>query len=505
MTDETQQPPDENKLIAERREKLKALRAGGVAFPNDFVPGAFAGDLQAEFADKERWGAEALEALGRRVRVAGRMLAKRQMGKASFAQLQDVTDRIQLFLQQAALGEAAYDAFKGYDIGDIVGAEGVLTRTKTGELSVKVDALRLLTKALRPLPDKWHGLADVEQRYRQRYVDLVVTEDARRVFKLRSRVIGFIRQWLEAAPRRFMEVETPMMHVIPGGATARPFVTHHNALDIDLYLRVAPELYLKRLVVGGFDRVYEINRNFRNEGVSTRHNPEFTMLELYQAYATYNEIMDITEGMIRETAQAALGRTALTWEGRDIDVGVPFKRWPMEQAVREMNPEIGEHELRDREALARHCARLGIHVKPGYGWGKLLTELFEATVEASLIQPTFITQYPTEVSPLARANDADPGITDRFELFVGAKEIANGFSELNDPEEQAARFLAQVAAKDSGDDEAMHFDHDYIRALEYGLPPTGGLGVGIDRLVMLLADVPSIRDVLLFPYMRPEA
>ncbi|TDR37397.1 lysyl-tRNA synthetase class II [Tahibacter aquaticus] len=496
---------DENKLIAERREKLKALRAAGIAYPNDFVPDAFAGDLQGEFADKEQWTAEALEALQRRVRVAGRLLAKRQMGKASFAQIQDMSARLQLFLQQGALGEETYAAFKGWDVGDILAAEGLLTRTKTGELSVKVDKLRLLTKSLRPLPDKWHGLADVEQRYRQRYVDLIVTEEARRVFKLRSAVIGHIRSWLEAPPRRFMEVETPMMHVIPGGATARPFVTHHNALDLQLYLRVAPELYLKRLVVGGFERVYEINRNFRNEGVSTRHNPEFTMLELYQAYATYTEVMDLTEAMIRDTAQATLGRTALTWEGRDIDVGPAFRRWPMEQAVRELNPEIQPHELRDRDALAAHCVRLGIHVKPSYGWGKLLLELFEATVEAGLVQPTFITQYPTEVSPLARENDGDPGITDRFELFVAGKEIANGFSELNDPEDQAARFQAQVAAKDSGDDEAMHFDADYIRALEYGLPPTGGLGVGIDRLVMLLADAASIRDVLLFPYMRPEA
>lgn len=494
-------PPDENKLIAERREKLTRLREQGIAFPNDFHPDAFAGDLARETDGIE---AEALAAQARCVKVAGRMLGKRVMGKASFARLQDMTGSIQLFLQKDALGDT-YDAFKGWDVGDIIAAEGTLMRTKTGELSVKVDALRLLTKSLRPLPDKWHGLADVEQRYRQRYVDLIVTPEARDTFQKRSRIIGFIRQWMEAAPRRFMEVETPMMHVIPGGATARPFVTHHNALDIDLYLRVAPELYLKRLVVGGFDRVYEINRNFRNEGVSTRHNPEFTMLESYQAYATFNEVMDLVEAMVRDTAKAVIGTTDLVWEGAAIDVGKPFRRWSLADAVREHNPEIGEHELQDADALRVHCARLKVPVKDGYGWGKLLLEIFEKTVEHTLIQPTFITRYPTEVSPLARANDHHPGITDRFELFVNGKELANGFSELNDPEDQAARFRAQVEALAGGDDEAMHFDADYIRALEVGLPPTGGLGIGIDRLVMLLTDAASIRDVLLFPYMRPEA
>ncbi|WP_250626967.1 lysine--tRNA ligase [Pinirhizobacter soli] len=497
-------PVDENRLIAERREKLGALRKAGVAFPNDFRVDSFAGDLQAEYADAEKWTAEAIEAQPRRVAVAGRIVLRRIQGKVSFVQLQDGTGRIQLFIHQGTLGEP-YEAFKGWDVGDIVGAEGVLMRTKTGELSVKVDALRLLTKSLRPLPDKFHGLADVEQRYRQRYVDLIVTEESRRAFALRSKTIGFIRTWLEASPRRFMEVETPMMHIIPGGAAARPFITHHNALDIDLYLRVAPELYLKRLVVGGFDRVYEINRNFRNEGVSTRHNPEFTMLELYQAYATYHDIMDITEGMIREAARNVLGTTELQWDGAAIDVGPAFRRWRMEDAVLELNPEIKPSELRDRAAMAAHAQRLGVNVKPGYGWGKLLLEIFEKTVEHTLVQPTFITDHPVEVSPLARESDSDPGITDRFELFVNGKELANGFSELNDPEDQAARFQAQVDAKDAGDDEAMHFDADYIRALEVGLPPTGGLGVGIDRLVMLLANASSIRDVLLFPYMRPEA
>jgi len=505
MTDQQTPPPaDENFLIAERRAKLAALRAQGVAFPNDFRPTDGAAQLQAAYADAQRWTGEALEQDARVVRLAGRMLAKRVMGKASFALLQDGSGSVQLFLQKDALGDA-YDAFKTWDVGDIVGAEGTLMRTRTGELSVRVTTLRLLTKSLRPLPDKWHGLEDVETRYRQRYVDLIINEESRRVFRLRSAVIRFIRNWLEAEPRCFLEVETPMMQLIPGGATARPFVTHHNALDIDLYLRVAPELYLKRLTVGGFERVYEINRNFRNEGVSTRHNPEFTMLELYQAYATYLEVMDLTEAMIREAAQATLGTTALQWEGQAIDVGPAFRRWRLDEAVREHNPEITAGDVRDREALAGHCARLGIAVKPDYGWGKLLLEIFEKTVEHTLLQPTFITHYPVEVSPLSRAADADPGITDRFELFIGGKEMANGFSELNDAEEQAARFRAQVDAKDAGDVEAMHFDADYVRALEYGMPPTGGLGVGIDRLVMFLADVPSIRDVLLFPYMRPES
>jgi len=499
FTDASSTSTPEHTLIAERRAKLAHWRQHGLAWPNDFQRTDFAGELQTEYADSDHWSNENLQTTQRTVKLAGRMLAKRLMGKAAFTQIQDSTGKIQLFLQSIVL-DSVFQEFKTWDIGDIIGAVGRLMRTKTGELSVRVTHLRLLSKSLRPLPDKWHGLSDVEQRYRQRYVDLIVNPSVREVFIKRSNIIRHLRTQLDH--RGFLEVETPMMHTIVGGATARPFITHHNALDLDLYLRVAPELYLKRLVVGGLEQVYEINRNFRNEGVSTRHNPEFTMLELYQAYTDYHEIMTLTENLIRETASHVLNTTQVEWEGAHIDLSPPFKRYTMSQAVLDYNPKIKHL---NRDTLAKHCQQLAIAVKPEWDWGNLLLAIFEATVEPHLIQPTFITEYPLEVSPLARVKDNEPGFTDRFELFIGGKELANGFSELNDPEDQARRFHAQVAAKESGDDEAMHFDSDYIRALEYGLPPTGGMGLGIDRLVMLLTGSSSIRDVLLFPYMRPQA
>lgn len=491
---------DDNKLIAERRTKLTDLRRGpSVAFPNDFRRDALAADLQAGFADLET---AALEAQAVRVRVAGRMMLRRIMGKASFAQVQDSSGQIQLFLQRDALGET-YDAFKGWDIGDIVGAEGLLFRTKTGELSIRVESLTLLVKSLRPLPDKWHGLADTEARYRQRYVDLIINPESREVFRKRTRLVGFLRDMLDALG--FMEVETPMMQPIPGGATARPFVTHHNALDLQMYLRIAPELYLKRLVVGGFERVYEINRNFRNEGLSTRHNPEFTMLELYQAYADHEDLMNLVEQMMRGAAEAVLGRLSFESQGEHYDLGAPFRRITVEQSILERNGDLDRGRLRDVDYLRAACDARGIPWKAGDGAGKLQIEIFEKTVEHGLMAPTFVHAYPAEVSPLSRANDRDPFVTDRFEFFVGGRELANGFSELNDPEEQAARFRAQVERKEAGDEEAMFYDADYIRALEYGMPPTAGLGVGIDRLTMWLTDTASIRDVLLFPQLRPEA
>ncbi len=495
---------DDNHIIAERRAKLARLREAGVAFPNDFSPTELAAVLQSEYADKERWDSAALDALDRSVMIAGRLMAKRVMGKAAFATLKDRSGQtIQVFLQQATLGDT-YEAFKGYDIGDIVGAGGPLMRTKTGELSVRAATLRLLTKSLRPLPDKWHGLADTEVRYRQRYVDLIVNDEVRQTFVMRSHIVRFIRQFLERPEYGFLEVETPMMHHIPGGATARPFVTHHNALDLQLYLRVAPELHLKRLVVGGLERVYEINRNFRNEGVSTRHNPEFTMLEFYWAYATFVDLMDLTERLLRELVSEVCGSERIDYQGQSIDFGVPFARLSMTDAVCQQNPQIARADCRNADALRMHCQQLKIHVKADWGWGRLLQEIFEATVESTLTQPTFITHYPAETSPLSRRNDVDNEVTDRFELFIVSRELANGFSELNDPEDQAERFIAQVQAKDSGDAEAMHYDADYIRALEYGMPPTAGEGIGIDRLAMLLTNTASIRDVLFFPYLRPE-
>jgi lysyl-tRNA synthetase, class II len=498
MTDPTPTAPDENKLIAERRAKLAALRAAGNPFPNAFRRDALAADLAAAFGARP---AEWFDSHPTRARVAGRMLAKRDMGKSSFVSLQDSSGQIQLFLQASALADA-YAAFKGWDVGDIVGAEGQLMRTRTGERSVRAGALSLLVKSLRPLPDKWHGLTDTEARYRQRYVDLIVNPASRAVFELRTRLVAFLRQFLDASG--FMEVETPMMQPIPGGAVARPFVTHHNALDIDVYLRIAPELYLKRLVVGGFERVYEINRNFRNEGLSTRHNPEFTMLELYQAYADYRDIMDLVERMIKGLADSVVGSRAVNYQGAAIDLAAPFRRVTIEELLIEHNPGVDPMSLRDAGYLRRLLDERGIAHAKGDGSGKLQMDLFDKTVEHRLVQPTFVYGYPTEVSPLSRCNDADPFITDRFEFFVAGRELANGFSELNDAEEQAARFRQQVARKDAGDEEAMYFDADYVRALEYGLPPTGGLGVGIDRLTMLLADAPSIRDVLLFPQMKPE-
>src|SRR3984885_1070174 len=489
---------DENSLIGERRAKLAKLRAAGVAFPNDFRRDALAGDLHAGFGERDDdW----LVANPTAVKVGGRMMFKRVMGKASFAKLADRTGQIQLFLQAENLG-AAYEEFKSADVGDILGAEGVLFRTKTGELSVRVTALRTLVKSLRPLPDKWHGIADVDTRYRQRYLDLIMTETSRNIFRIRTRIVRYLRDFLDALD--FLEVETPMMQPIPGGATARPFRTHHNALGLDMYLRIAPELYLKRLIVGGFERVYEINRNFRNEGLSTRHNPEFTMLELYLAYGDYRDLMDWVEKALRGLADAIHGSKQIVYQGRNYDLAVPFRRLTVEQAIIANNPGIDPLSLRDVTYLRTVCEKLGLPINQHDGPGKLQMDIFDETAEHTLLDPTFVHAYPAEVSPLSRANDADPFLTDRFEFFLSGRELANGFSELNDPEDQAARFKAQVARKDSGDEEAMFYDGDYVRALEYGMPPTAGLGVGIDRLVMFLTDSPSIRDVILFPHMRPE-
>ncbi len=497
MTDEKAEV-EVNHLVAERRAKLARLRERGNAFPNDFRRDSTSEELHVGYdAHPPEW----FEANPTVVTIAGRMMFKRVMGKASFAKLKDRTGLMQVFLQRDALGET-YEEFKGWDVGDVVGAEGTLFKTRTGELSVRVERLRLLVKSLRPLPDKWHGLSDVEQRYRQRYVDLIVNDDAREVFVARNRIVQFLRSFLEALD--FMEVETPMMQVIPGGAVARPFVTHHNALDVDMYLRIAPELYLKRLVVGGFERVYELNRNFRNEGLSTQHNPEFTMLELYQAYADYHDLMDMVERIFQGLADTIVGSRQVEYQGETLEFGTAFRRVTIEELVVEHVPGFDHTRIRDLAYLREVCGRLGIAVNAADGPGKLQVEIFDKTGEHQLRQPTFVYAYPAEVSPLARRNDADAFITDRFEFFVGGRELANGFSELNDPDDQAARFREQVARKSSGDEEAMFYDADYVRALEYGLPPTAGLGIGVDRMVMLFTNQPSIRDVLLFPHMRPE-
>ena len=498
-TEQTSPPADENQIIAERRVKLRAIREKGIAFPNDFERKHLAGDLHGTFDAKTH---DELEAAQVQVAVAGRMMLKRVMGKASFATLQDMSGHIQLFISNDHTGEAEHAEFKHFDLGDILGAVGVLFKTKTGELSVRVSQVRLLTKALRPLPEKFHGLSDQEQKYRQRYLDLITNEETRKVFMTRTRIVQAIRDFF--VRDGYMEVETPMMHPIPGGASAKPFETHHNALDMNMYLRIAPELYLKRLVVGGFEKVFEINRNFRNEGLSTRHNPEFTMIEFYEAYRDYRYLMDFTERLFAEVAQKVLGTTVISYQGNALDLGKPFHRLTMVQAIRKYHPQFTEAQLNDRAFLVSELKDLKAKYNPHDAVGGLQLSLFEELAEAHLFEPTFIVDYPVETSPLARASDARPGITERFELFIVGREIANGFSELNDPEDQERRFDAQVAAKEAGDEEAMFKDADYIRALEYGLPPTAGEGIGIDRLVMLLTDAASIRDVILFPHMRPE-
>jgi lysyl-tRNA synthetase class 2 len=491
---------DEQEQIRQRREKLNSLREEGTAFPTDFRRNALTGQLLQQYAEKTE---EELEATPIRVNIAGRMMTRRIMGKASFCHLQDMSGQIQIYVSRDNLPEGVYnEQFKKWDIGDILGAEGVLFKTKVGELSARVDHIRLLTKALRPLPEKFHGIVDQEIKYRQRYLDLIMSEETRQTFLLRSKIVEYIRQFLIG--RDFLEVETPMMQVIPGGATARPFTTFHNALDMELYLRIAPELYLKRLVVGGFERVFEINRNFRNEGLSTRHNPEFTMLEFYQAYAEYGDLMDLTEAMLKGIAENIIGQTIIDYQGEQYDFGKPFARMTVLESILSFNPDLKITDLQTFDAAVKVAENLGIPVKDGYGLGKIQIEIFEKTVEHRLMNPTFITAYPVEVSPLARRNDQDPHVTDRFEFFVGGREIANGFTELNDAEDQAERFRKQVAEKEAGDNEAMHFDADYITALEHGMPPTAGEGIGIDRLVMLFTNSPSIRDVLLFPHMRQK-
>jgi len=489
----------ENRLISERRAKLARIREIGNAYPNDFRRDALADELLAAYGSHS---AESLAASPVTVNVAGRLMVKRVMGGTSFVKLQDRSGQIQLMIKRDRITEATYAEFKKWDLGDIAAARGEVIKTKTGELSLDVAEIRLLAKSLRPLPEKWHGIADAETKLRQRYLDLIMSDETREVFRRRTALMRFIRSYLDALD--FSEVETPMMQPIPGGAAARPFVTHHNALDATLYLRIAPELYLKRLLVGGFERVYELNRVFRNEGLSTRHNPEFTMLELYQAYATYRDVMALTENLLRGAAQALTGGTTIEYQGEAYDLATKFEEITMEAALEKANPSLAGGRVRDRAALVAALAAHGVQAQPEAGPGKLQFELFEKTVESTLRGPVFVTQHPAEVSPLARCNDADPFLTDRFELFIGGREIANGFSELNDPEEQAARFQAQAEAKAGGDEEAMFYDADYVRALEYGMPPAGGLGVGIDRLAMLLTNAPSIRDVLLFPQLKRE-
>lgn len=500
MTDQATPTPaaDDNKLIAERREKLAAIRREGVAFPNDFKPRERAAELQQRHSQTPN---EELEPQAVAVSLAGRMMLKRVMGKASFCTLQDATGRIQLFVARDNVGDEVYAAFKHWDLGDILGAEGTLFRTKTGELSVKVTTLRLLTKSLRPLPDKFHGMADQEQKYRQRYVDLITDDEARARFAARSKTLSAIRQFM--VEHRFMEVETPMLHPIPGGANARPFITHHNALDQEMFLRIAPELYLKRLIVGGFERVFEINRSFRNEGISVRHNPEFTMMEFYAAYWNHHDLMDFTEEVLRHAARQATGSAAITYAGKPVHLDQPFARLTVRDSL-VAHAGLSAEEAVDAEVLRARLKAAGEEAPAHWKLPELQFGLFEAVVEEKLWQPTFIIDYPVEVSPLARASDADPSITERFELFITGREYANGFSELNDAEDQAARFQAQAANKEAGDEEAMYYDADFIRALEYGMPPTGGCGIGIDRLVMLLTDSPSIRDVILFPALRRE-
>jgi lysyl-tRNA synthetase, class II len=496
MTDKIEST--EQELIGQRKAKLCELRESGIAYPNDFRRNVVAGELHAHYGDMDN---EVLEKEHILVKVAGRMMLCRIMGKASFIQIQDMSGRIQCYLRKNDLPEGIYDKFKKWDLGDIVGVEGYLFKTKTGELSVHAESAKLLTKALRPLPDKFHGLANKEARYRQRYLDLIANETSRKVFKIRTKVISGIRHFLDE--RNFLEVETPMMQIVPGGAAAKPFVTFHNTLDMSLYLRIAPELYLKRLVVGGFEKVFEINRNFRNEGLSTQHNPEFTMLEFYYAYANYNDLMDLTEEMIRTLAQDILGTTEVSYQDNKFDFAKPFERMTLKDAVLHFNSKLSKEDVEDLEKAKAYAKSLGVEVKSSYGLGKIQTEIFEKTVECNLIQPTFIMEYPAEVSPLARRNDHNHFVTDRFEFFVAGTEIANGFSELNDPEDQAERFRHQMQEKELGDEEAMHFDEDYIIALEHGMPPTAGEGIGIDRLVMLFTNSASIRDVLLFPHMRP--